>query len=124
MHQDRPADTWRFEFYVISDNRRSELAMVNLRGICHDYLDGHCHVDVFDLRKSPEMMAEKKLCVAPTLIKKFPLPERMLVGDLSLTDRVLESLDISRPNHLPVGNAYRDGLNKQGLSSLQRHVAH
>ncbi|MGA9141778.1 MAG: circadian clock KaiB family protein [Methanocella sp.] len=124
MYQGHPSDTWKFEFYFISDNRRSELAMDNLRGICHDYLDGHYHVDMFDLKKRPEIMAEKKLCVAPTLIKKYPLPERMLVGDLSMTDRVLESLDICRPNRHTVGNAYRDGLNKQGLSFKHGHVPH
>jgi circadian clock protein KaiB len=115
-------DTWKFELYVISDNQRSALAMQNLRGICKEHLHGHCQVDVFDIKEHPELMAEKRLCVAPTLIKKYPLPEKMLVGDLSYTNKVLEGLDLARTGTKPGSeNVYGAGLSKQGLTFKWHH---
>lgn len=107
--------TWKFELYIAGDNRRSMLATENLQAICKDHLGGRCRVDVIDIKQHPELMAEKRICVTPTLIKKYPLPERMLVGDLSLTDRVLEGIDLHRPytGHGPAGQ-YAEGLHKQG----------
>lgn len=115
-------NTWKFELYVIGDNRRSMLAMENLRGICKNHLDGHCRVDVFDVKEHPELLVEKQISVAPTLVKKYPLPERTLVGDLSYTKKVLEGLDLARPDAKPaVENGYREGLCKQGLSLKWHH---
>jgi circadian clock protein KaiB len=116
------ADTWKFELYVIGDNRRSTLAMENLRGICKEHLNGHCRVDVFDVKEHPEILVEKQISVAPTLVKKYPLPERTLVGDLSATKKVLEGLDLDEPGTKPAGgNGYREGLSKQGLSFKWHH---
>jgi circadian clock protein KaiB len=122
MMPDTQTDNWKFELYVIGDNRRSALAMENLRGICKDHLHGHCRVDVFDVKEHPELLAEKKICVTPVLVKKYPLPERMLIGDLSFTKKVLEGLDIDQPVAKPAGeNAYGEGLRKQGLSLKWHH---
>jgi circadian clock protein KaiB len=122
MVPDSLTDTWKFELYVIGDHRRSALARENLRGICKDHLHGHCRIDVYDVKEHPELLAEKKICVAPVLIKKYPLPERMLVGDLSITKKVLESLDIDQPVAKPAGeNGYGEGLRKQGLSLKWHH---
>jgi circadian clock protein KaiB len=122
MTPDNLADTWKFELYIIGDNRRSTLAMENLRGICKDHLEGHCRVDVFDVKEHPELLIEKKICVAPVLIKKYPLPERTLVGDLSATKKVLDGLDLEKPGAKPAGEtAYREGLRKQGLTFKWHH---
>jgi circadian clock protein KaiB len=115
-------DTWKFELYVIGDNRRSTLAMENLRGICKEHLHGHCRVDVIDVKKHPEILVEKQISVAPMLVKKYPLPERTLVGDLSATKKVLEGLDLNKPDEKPAGdNGYSKGLSNQGLSLKWHH---
>jgi circadian clock protein KaiB len=122
--QDSPGEAWKFELYIIGDNRRSTLALENLREICKDYLGSRCQVDIIDLKKHPEEMAQKKICVAPTLIRKYPTPEKMLVGDLSQTSRVLQGLDIICPPAQPFRDTYCYGLSRQGLSSKWDHVPH
>jgi circadian clock protein KaiB len=118
-----PTDTWKFEMYVIGGNQRSALAMENLRGICKEHLHGNCRVDVYDVKERPELLAEKKICVAPTLIKKYPLPEKMLVGDLSVTKNVLEGLGLENTRGMTAGeNGYREGLHRQGLTFKWHHV--
>lgn len=129
---DNPTDEWKFEMYIIGDSQRSTLAMGNLRDLCETYLKGHCTVDVYDVKEHPELLAEKRICAAPTLIKKYPLPEKMMVGDLSFTDKVLECLDINVPRRKPArgdtltgpGNIYREGLSKQGMSFKFHHAPH
>ena len=123
MAPDDPADTWKFELYIIGDNQRSSLAIENLRGICRAHLHGQCNVDVYDLKKHPEVTSEKKICATPTLIKKFPLPERVLIGDLSFTSKVLEGLDIEQPGtRLDRGKAYHEGLKRQNNHSKLRYT--
>lgn len=117
------ADSWMFELYVIGDHRRSTLAVENLRGICKAHLHGNCRVDVYDVKERPELLAEKKLCVAPTLIRKYPLPEKTLIGDLSFTSKVLESLDLDKACVNPAGeNLYSEGLRRQNLTFKWQHV--
>ena len=69
-------------------------------------------------------MGEKKICVAPTLIRMYPKPEKILVGDLSRTDKVLQGLDLDGPADKTVRETYRDGLVRQGLSLKWNHVPH
>lgn len=124
MEPDSTSEIWQFELYIIGDNRRSALAMDNLQGICNDYLCGQCHVDVFDIKEHPELAAKKQITAGPILVKKYPLPEKTLVGDLSFTDKVLEGLDIGQAKKPDIGNMYRDGLDKQGLYFKLHHELH
>jgi circadian clock protein KaiB len=115
-------DDWKFELYIIGDNRRSALAVENLRDLCREHLDGRCHVDVYDVKEQPQLLSERKICVAPTLIRKYPLPERTLVGDLSITKNVLEGLGIATPDARGADmKAYATGLHKQNLGFKWHH---
>jgi len=122
----RSPDTWEFELYIIDQTRRSTFAQENLRLFCDVYLDGKCRIKVIDLLKHPELAFENMICVTPTLIKRRPSPERMLVGDLSDTNKVLECLDLrspekrSREKMSAMERAYDGGLSKQGASK-RRH---
>jgi circadian clock protein KaiB len=118
MGQGQDTDIWRFELYLIGDSRLSQFAMENFREICDDHLQGHYHVDVYDVRKHPELMMSNRISVVPTLIKKHPLPEKMLIGDLSSTRKVLEGLGLDRiEKRQGTGRSYIDGLKRQGLST-------
>lgn len=122
MSPGSPSDLWQFELYIVGDNRRSELAQENLRGICKDYLRGHCHVDVFDIKKHPELCVKKNICGSPYLIRKYPLPEKRMIGDLSSTDKVLEGFDIDLPGvKIDDKKAYLEGLEKQSLNFVKSH---
>ncbi len=122
MSPDCPGDAWRFEIYIAGDNRRSKLAMENLKAICKDYLGGRCYIDVIDIRGHPEKVGEKKIIAVPTLIRTYPKPERILVGDLSKIDKVLQSLDIECPVVKPPRTIYSEGLSKQGLCFKWNHI--
>lgn len=122
MARGQSPDTWQIELYIIGDSRRSALALENLRGICKDYLHGHCHIDVFDIKKHPELTVKKQISAVPYLIRKHPSPEKRMVGDLSSTDKVLEGLELGRKKEKADDKkVYLKGLEKQGLNFKQQH---
>ena|SRR5688572_11246051 len=89
-------DTQRYvlKLYVTGKTRRSTQAVENLRVICDEYLEGRYDLEVIDIYQQPELVAGEQIIAAPTLIKKFPLPMRRLVGDMSNRGRVLVGLDL------------------------------
>jgi circadian clock protein KaiB len=86
----------RLELYIVGQSRNSAAALENLRRLCDAELAGRCHLQVIDLLEHPEAGDEMNIVATPTLIKSSPLPVRRLVGDLSDTRLVLDSLDMGQ----------------------------
>lgn len=75
---------------------RAGRAIENVRAICDEHLEGRYDLEVVDVYQQPALAKVEQIIAAPTLIKKFPLPLRRIIGDMSNRDRVLEGLDLSR----------------------------
>jgi circadian clock protein KaiB len=80
--------------YITGATPKSARAIANIKRICDEYLPGRYKLDVIDLYQYPEATREEDVIVAPTLIKRLPLPLKRLLGDLSNRERVLKGLDI------------------------------
>jgi len=74
---------------------RAGRAIENVRAICDEHLEGRYDLEVVDVYQQPALAKVEQIIAAPTLIKKFPLPLRRIIGDMSNRDRVLEGLDLS-----------------------------
>jgi len=72
----------------------SARAIVNIRKICEEHLQGRYDLEVVDISKEPAVAANEQIVAAPTLIKKLPLPLRRFIGDMSQTERILAGLDV------------------------------
>lgn len=83
----------RLELYIVGHSRNSQTAVTNLRRICEHELLGRCELQIVDILENPEAAEANNIVATPTLIRRAPLPVRRIVGDLSLTDAVLDSLD-------------------------------
>ncbi len=70
------------------------MAVTNLREMCSERLKGRCKIKLIDLYKHPAWGKSEQIVATPTLVKKFPLPERRVIGDLSDADRVLSGLEL------------------------------
>ncbi len=88
-------NVWKLKLYVTDETPISLNASTNLQRFCDNQLKGKCEVEVIDIFKNPEIVSEEQILATPTLIKKFPLPERKLVGDLSNTERLLVGLGLA-----------------------------
>ena len=80
--------------YVTGTTARSTRAIVNIRKICEQHLQGRYDLEVIDIAQRPTLAEGEQILAAPTLIKKLPLPLRRFIGDMSQTDRILLGLDL------------------------------
>jgi len=81
--------------YIAGQGDKSRNAVRNLKQICQTALDGNCAIELIDITADPRRAAEDQILAIPTLVRHMPPPLRRLVGDLSLTDKVLAGLNIS-----------------------------
>ncbi|HEX6323458.1 MAG TPA: circadian clock KaiB family protein [Vicinamibacterales bacterium] len=84
----------RLELYIVGQSRNSVTAAANLRRLCEGALAGRCDVQVVDLLEHPEAAEAANIIATPLLIRRAPLPVMRIVGDLSDTPIVLETLDL------------------------------
>jgi circadian clock protein KaiB len=80
--------------YVTGNTPRGMRAVVNIRKICEEHLDGRYDLEVIDISQHPTLAAGEQIIAAPTLIKKLPQPLRRFIGDMSQTERILLGLDL------------------------------
>ncbi len=85
--------------FVTGMTARSAQAVKNLQAICDECLAGRYDLDVIDIYQQPVLAKGEQIVAAPTLIKKFPLPMRRLVGDLSNREHVLAGLGLVSAPH-------------------------
>ncbi|HEX8949085.1 MAG TPA: circadian clock KaiB family protein, partial [Dissulfurispiraceae bacterium] len=62
------------QLYISGATRRSSKAIENLRAFCEKHLKGRYRLEVIDIYQRPELAESEEVIVAPTLIKKLPLP--------------------------------------------------
>lgn len=89
------------KLYIIGTTPRATQAIVNIRKLCEEHLQGRYELEVTDITLHPSMASTEQIIAAPTLIKKLPLPLRRFIGDMSQTDRILLGLDLSKDMHKP-----------------------
>jgi len=80
--------------YITGFSPRSARAISNIRKICEEHLDGRYDLEVVDVCQQPAQAQSEQILAAPTLIKKWPLPARRFIGDMSQSDRILLGLDL------------------------------
>ncbi len=89
-------DTARYvlRLYVTGTTPHSTRAIVNIRKICEEHLQGRYDLEVVDISQRPTLAEGEQIIAAPTLIKKLPLPLRRFIGDMSQTEKILLGLDL------------------------------
>jgi circadian clock protein KaiB len=80
--------------YVAGLTPRSTKAIANVKEICEEYLQGRYELEVVDIYQQPKLAQGEQIIVAPTLIKKLPLPLRRLIGDMSDREKFLAGIDL------------------------------
>jgi circadian clock protein KaiB len=80
--------------YITGTTPNSMRALVNIRKICEEYLQGRYELEVVDISQNPTLAEGEQIIAVPTLIRKLPLPLRRFIGDLSQPERILLGLDL------------------------------
>jgi circadian clock protein KaiB len=99
--------TYVLELYIAGDTLRSQLAIQALHKICERLLQGHYQLSTIDVLMNPERAELAKVLATPTLLKLEPAPIVRIIGDLTLTAKVIAGLGI----HDNVGRAKEETRN-------------
>ena len=91
-----------FRLYVLGDSPRSRTAEQALRRLCADrFGDSGFVIEVVDVEKHRDVADAERIVATPTLDLIAPLPRIRVIGDLSSSDEVADTLGVpaaaSRP---------------------------
>ena len=90
----RATERYVLTLYVTGATAGSLRAIANIKAICEQYLKGRYQLEVVDVYRRPARLRADQIVAVPALIKKLPAPLRLLVGDLSRTEQVLQGLGL------------------------------
>jgi len=93
-------ETWQLRLYVTDRTPKCVRALANLQRVCTHWLPGRHHIEVVDLVENPRRAAEDQIVAVPTLVKAYPPPVSVIVGDLSDAERLLDGMQL-RPGNSP-----------------------
>ncbi len=85
---------YRLQLFVTGATPNSIKAIVNTKQICEEHLRDQYTLEIIDVYKDAKMAQVEQLIALPLLIKKNPLPERRLIGDMSNVQNVLKGLGL------------------------------
>jgi circadian clock protein KaiB len=86
----KPSAEWQLRLYVAGQTPKSVAALDNLKRLCESHLAGRYELEIIDISLHPERVREAQIIAAPTLVKKRPLPEQRVIGDMSRTEGLLQ----------------------------------
>jgi circadian clock protein KaiB len=90
----RATERYVLRLYVTGATARSLHAIANIQAICEEHLQGRYQLEVVDIYRQPELVRRDQIVAVPTLIKQLPAPLRLLVGDFSRKEQVLQGLGL------------------------------
>jgi len=85
---------YQLRLFVAGTSSLSVRAISNLKIILLEHLKGKYELEVIDIHQQPLLALNEDITAVPVLIKKFPAPNRKLIGDMSNTAKVLRGLGI------------------------------
>ena len=92
--EDAAGEKYMLRLFISGILPNSVRAVRNSKAICEKYLKGSYELEIIDIYQQPDLAFSEDVIAVPALIKKFPLPEVTMIGDLSDTKKVLNGLGI------------------------------
>jgi circadian clock protein KaiB len=87
-------ETYVLRLFVTGILPNSVRAIANCKAICEKYLKDRYELEIIDIYQQPSLALKEEIIAVPVLIKKFPLPEQRMIGDMSVVKNVLEGLHL------------------------------
>ena len=84
-----------FRLYVTGASPNSSRAITNLKAFFEKYLESQYELQVIDVYQQPQIAKSVDIIALPLLVRKVPLPERRLVGDMSDSEKIRKNLNLA-----------------------------
>lgn len=82
------------QLFVSGASPNSVRAIINVKNICETHLAGRYALEIIDVYQQGIIAKNAQIIALPLLIKKLPLPERRIIGDMSETNKLLHGLGL------------------------------
>ena len=83
-----------FHLYIAGASPNSIRAVECVKRLCEEGLAGRFELNIIDLCQMPELAKRENVIAIPTLVRKFPLPIKRIIGGLSDIRRLLQDHDL------------------------------
>jgi circadian clock protein KaiB len=83
-----------FHLFITGASPNSVRAINNFKQLCEAHMAGRYELQIIDVYQQPAIAAKEQIIALPLMIRKHPLPERRLIGDMSETSKILKTLEI------------------------------
>jgi circadian clock protein KaiB len=90
----RQENIFVFHLYVTGASPNSLRAIANTKKLCEKYLQSKYELEIIDVYQQPLIAKNENIIALPLLIKKFPLPERRFIGNISDVNKVLGDIGV------------------------------
>ncbi len=84
-----------FRLFMAGAGPNSRQALVNLRRLCKEYLNGRYAIETVDVTKDFEAAVRENILVTPALVLVAPGPRVVILGNLSDQPKVLAAIRLS-----------------------------
>ena|SRR5215813_509245 len=84
-----------FRLYITGASPNSSRAITNLKTFFEKHLKDQYDLQIIDVYQQPQIAQSVDIIALPMLIKKYPLPERRLIGDMSDSEKIFKSLSLA-----------------------------
>ena len=81
-----------FELYVSRKSLLDIRTIYNCKSILEDQIKAKYTLNIIDIYEHPELAIKENIIATPVLIRKSPLPETRIIGDLTDMKVVVEEL--------------------------------
>ena len=94
--ENSPENQEKYKFILFTSGMaiKSLTAIENFKKIGDEHLKGNYELEIIDVNKQKHQAVNYQIVALPTLIKLEPQPKRVIIGDLSDTQKVLQVLNL------------------------------
>jgi circadian clock protein KaiB len=82
------------QLYITGMSENSVRAIQNITQLRDQHPETSFDLQIIDIYKNPAAAEEQQIVYSPSLVRQFPLPKKIFIGDLSDTRKVILGLGI------------------------------
>jgi len=97
-----PPEKYVLRLYVTGLTPRSTRAITAVRSVCEQHLQGRYELEIIDVYQQPARISADQIVATPTLVRQSPMPQRLVVGDMSDRQRLLFGLGLPLEGTVPI----------------------
>lgn len=85
---------YNLKLFVSGASPNSVRAINNIQRILEAHAPGRYSLQIIDVHQDKQVAQQEQIVALPLLIRRSPLPERRLIGDMSNEPKVLKGLEL------------------------------